>query len=206
MRTAQSSAVWLMKMRDFAAGVLLDVGMTVEVIGGEIQEHGDPRPEGLDRLELEAAGLDDVNGLSRVSTCALSALPMLPPTSTLWPPASSIRPVKRRGRGLAFRAGDRDDASAQPARRELQFADDRHAGLARGSSSGIAAGTPGLSTIRSAPVNVSVHARRARADTRGPQASPRQRCLPACRSASPRRRGGRAGALPRRRCAPHRRR
>ena len=27
------------------------------------------------------------------STCALSAWPMLPPTSTRWPPASSIRPV-----------------------------------------------------------------------------------------------------------------
>ena len=65
------------------------------MVGREIQQHRDPRVERVDLLELKAARLDDVQRVGRrvVDTCALSGRPMLPPTVTLKPAASSIRPV-----------------------------------------------------------------------------------------------------------------
>ena len=64
-------------------GVLVDGRVPVEVVGREVQQHRDPRPERLRALELEAARLDHVNRfVGEASTCALSARPMLPPTRT----------------------------------------------------------------------------------------------------------------------------
>ena len=89
------------------------------------------------------------------STCALSAWPMLPPTSTWWPPASSIRPVSVVVVDFPFvpviatmRPRSQREASSSspmtgtPAARALAMA-------------GCVGGTPGLSTIRSAPSSVS---------------------------------------------------
>ena len=79
---------------------------------------------------------------------------MLPPTSTR---ARCLEhaPDERRRRRFALGAGDGHHRAAQPARRQLQLADHRDAGRTRQRDSGSSIGTPGLSTIRSAPVNES---------------------------------------------------
>ena len=61
----------------------------------------------------------------------MAGVPMLPPTSVLRPPAAMNFAGERRGRGLAVRAGDGDDAAFQKARCQFDFADDRNAARAR---------------------------------------------------------------------------
>ena len=39
--------------------------MPIEMVGREIQHHGDPRMKRLDLLELKAAGFDDVHRVRR---------------------------------------------------------------------------------------------------------------------------------------------
>ena len=65
LTTAQSPACWFSKMRAFAAAARLNARMTIEVVGREVQQDGNPRMEGLNPFELEAARFDDVQGLGR---------------------------------------------------------------------------------------------------------------------------------------------
>ena len=82
-------------MRSFAARVRRLVRMAIEVIGRKIQQRRNPRPEGVGGFELEAARLDHVHGVGgrRLDLRADADSPMLPPTSTRLPDASSMRPT-----------------------------------------------------------------------------------------------------------------
>ena len=103
-------------------GVLLDARVPIEVIGREVEQHGNPRPELLGHLELKAARLDHVHDVAATSrsTCALSGMPMLPPTIAAHAALVQHPSHQRRRRRLALGAGDRDDASRQPARRRAR--------------------------------------------------------------------------------------
>ena len=106
--------------------------MAIEVIGREVQQHRDPRPERVGGLELEAARLDDVD---------VSAVDARPARSRRDADVAADRGLDRRLRAsgpisvvvvdlplvpVTRRCG------LEPARRELQLADHRHAGGACG--------------------------------------------------------------------------
>ena len=106
-----------------------NVGVPIEVVGREVQQHGDPRVERLGRLELEAADLDDVHRVGRrLGHLRAERRRRCCRRRVACTPAACEHPAdERRRRRLALRAGDRDDPAAQPARRQLDLADDRHA-------------------------------------------------------------------------------
>jgi hypothetical protein len=111
------------------------------------------RVERVGGLELEAARFDDVPRPGvEASTCALSGTPMLPPTSTRSPEASSIRPTSVvvvdlplvPVMAMTLPASHREASSSSP-----MTGTPAARAAASGASSG---GTPGLVTMRSAPV------------------------------------------------------
>src|SRR5436309_3541474 len=106
------------------------------------------------------------------ATCALRGDPMLPPTATLWPAASSIFPVNAVVVDFPLvpviaitRPRSHHDASSS----SPTIGTPRSRAALTAVCSG---GTPGLSTIRSADVNVSV------------RCPPISRPIPSCRSGS----------------------
>jgi hypothetical protein len=106
--------------------------MAVEMVGRQVQQHGDPWMERVRRLQLETAHLDDVKRLR----CRRSDLRAERRTdvSSHHRLQSACREHTTRQRGrrrLALGPCDRDDPSAQPARRKLDLAYHPDAGLAR---------------------------------------------------------------------------
>ena len=86
--------------------------MPIEMVGAYVEQHGDVRPKASDRRKLKARDFDDEDG--RIG----SALELGGERSTDIPrePHVSSRSRKHRvqqgcGRGLSFRARDRDDRS-----------------------------------------------------------------------------------------------
>ena len=65
--TAQSLAVWLREDPGLGLRVLLEAGVAVEVVGGEVQEDRHLRAEGVGALELEARDLEHEGRVRRSS-------------------------------------------------------------------------------------------------------------------------------------------
>ena len=129
LTTAQSSAVWLAKIALLRRGVGRHRRMAIEVVRREVQERGDPR---MKACRWSRAGSCSPRPRARcrrwtTSTWALSGTPMLPPTSTRLPAASSIRPTSVVVVDLPLVPVIATTRPAQPARGELQLADHRHA-------------------------------------------------------------------------------
>ena len=107
--------------------VLLKRRVPVEMIGSEIQQHADFRPECFDRLELEAADLGYRDGVSveastqREQRSSNVAADQRRNVGRL----QNVRDERRR-RGLAVRAGDRDELASQKSPRQLYFAPHRN--------------------------------------------------------------------------------
>jgi hypothetical protein len=79
----------------FRRRVGVRVRMPIEMIGREVQQRRNPGMETIGGFELEtAASTTCTVSLVDCSTCALSGSPMLPPTKTRLPDASSIRPTR----------------------------------------------------------------------------------------------------------------
>ena len=126
------------------------------MVGREVQHHRDPRTERVDLLQLKAARFDDVQRLGRrLVDLRAERRPMLPPTVTWNPAACSIRPVSAVVVDLPLvpviaitrPCSHRDASSISPT-----------IGMPRARAActaGCSGGTPGLSTTRSADVNVS---------------------------------------------------
>ena len=112
--------------------VLVDRRVAIEVVGRKVQEHGDPGMKRLDPFELEAARLDDVNrlggrGLDLRAQCVADVAA----DQDLVAAGLEHAAGQRRGGRLALGAGDRDDPSGQPARCQLELANDLGAAAAR---------------------------------------------------------------------------
>ena len=85
-----------------------------------------------DAFQLEAARLDDVDRvLGRVVDLRAERVADVAADEHVMAARLEHPPGQRRRRRLPLRAGDRDDAAAQPARGQLQLAHDRHARGAR---------------------------------------------------------------------------
>ena len=95
LTTAQSLAVLVREDAGLGRRVLRRVGMPIEMIGRKVQQHGDPRMEGVGRSRAESCWPRRRGSCrrSRHRPARSARTPMLPPTSTRCPPASSIRPV-----------------------------------------------------------------------------------------------------------------
>ena len=133
-------------------GVLLHRMVAVEMIGRDVEQHGDAR---LERRESFRAGTTRPrrrpNRRSPApSTSLISGLPMLPPTRTLQAAAAQQMADQRGRRRFSLRSGDRDDRRLAQAVGELDLADHRHVGrVASRRTTGDVGGTPGESTARS---------------------------------------------------------
>ena len=117
----------------FGVGVLRDVGVAIEVVGREVQQHRDPRLEGVDAFQLKAARFNHVDCvLGRfVDLSAEGTADVAADEDVMAAGFEHSAGQRRRGR-LALGPGDRDDAAAQPARRELELANHGDPGPARG--------------------------------------------------------------------------
>ena len=172
------------------------------MIRREVQQRRDPR---MKRLASSPAGSCWLRPRaacrrSTASTCALSGTPMLPPTSTCRPAASSIRPTSVVVVDLPLVPVMATMRPRSQRERELQLADHRDARRRAPRPSGSSSGTPGLITTRSARSNgLRLDARRARAHAVRSQPSPHPRS-PASRRVSvtraPRRTSSSAAATP----------
>ena len=127
LSTAQSAADLVLEDPRLGRGVLLDAGVPIEVVGREIEQHRDPRMERLDRSRAESCWPRSRESCSRSkprparsARCRCCRRPARRARRRLEHPAG-----QRRGGRLALGAGDRDDPSGQPARRQLELADDR---------------------------------------------------------------------------------
>ena len=136
------------------AVVLLERGVPVEVIGREVGEHADGRPEVRRVVELERAQLQrqPVRRVRRQRHVAERAADV---SRGLGAEPGRRHRVgdERRGRGLAVGAGDADAAGAIPERQEpdIHLGVDRETGRARrGPSGGTSGGTPGATTTAAA--------------------------------------------------------
>ena len=154
--TAQSVGCWFAKIRALAARVFVDVRVAIEVVGREVEQHGDPRPERLRRSRAESCSPRSRGSCrpSRRRPARSAPGRCCRRPARVKPPASSIRPVSVVVVDFPFvpvmatmRPRSQRDASSSspmtgtPARRAA-------------STAGRSDGTPGLSTTRSAPVNV----------------------------------------------------
>ena len=108
-------------------GVAVEVGMPIQMVGRQVEQRRNPRMEGVGRLELEAAGFDDMQrvGCGRGHVRAERHADVAAHQHRV---ARGLEHLadERRGRRLPLRAGDGDEAALQPTRGQLQFADDRH--------------------------------------------------------------------------------
>ena len=99
--------------------------MAIQVVRGDVQPDGDPRPECRCRLELEAAGLDDVKRLGRRLVHVRAHGNADVAAHQHGPAGSRQHPShERRRRRLPFRPRDGDDAPLDEARRQLELAHD----------------------------------------------------------------------------------
>ena len=123
--TAQSSAVWFAKMRAFAAAY---ASTSDADRGGRRRKLSHTAIHGrnvVGRLELKAAGLDDVHACrGRLLHLRAQRHADVSAHQHRLPPRPQHSSDQRRRRRLPFRAGDRDHAPAHPPRRELELADD----------------------------------------------------------------------------------
>ena len=110
-----------------------EIRVPVEVIGRQVEQRGDPRMERVGRSRAGSCWprRRAACRASTRSTWALSGTPMLPPTSTRRPEASSIRPTSVVVVDLPLVPVMAMTRPLQPARRQLELADHRHAGGAR---------------------------------------------------------------------------
>ena len=131
LTTAQSPGSWFSKMRALAAPYAATSGWRSRWSGEKFSItaiHG-WNPSICSSWKLLVSTTCTVSGVDS-DTCALSGAPMLPPTVTSESRRLEHPSGQRRRRRLALRAGDRDQAPLQPARRQFDFGDHGHA-LAR---------------------------------------------------------------------------
>ncbi len=206
LTTAQSPAFWLAKMRALAAAYDSTVGWRSRWSSARFSHsaiHGRKRRR---RLELEAARLDHVHGVRR-GRVHLRAERHADVAADQH--AASVRrqhPADQRGRRrLALRAGDGDDAALQPARRQLELADDLDAARPRVVEHRLlerhARADDDQVGVRQRPGLVAAELE---ANAGGPQSPGLVEGGARSRSASRAHLAGRAAPPPRRRCAPRR--
>ena len=93
--TAQSSAVWLRKMRAFGPGVVLEARVAVQMVGGEVQEDRHLRPEASRSPRAGSSTTSTaktVPGRRAVEPARPGASPMFPPDADVGPASMSIAP------------------------------------------------------------------------------------------------------------------
>ena len=210
LRTAQSEDSGSRRSRAFASAYSCDARVPIEMVGREVEEHRDPRPERLDALELKAARLDDVNRLvGRHVDLRAQREADVAADEHVVPARFEHPPGQRRRRRLPFRAGDGDDPAAQPAATPARArrSPGRRPRAPPRSPDGIAEARPG--SARSDPRRISVAARWPPSSSATP--APRRRssssiCSPDVGQGDRSRRGARAARRRRRRSAPRRRR
>ena len=123
--------------------VALDRSVPVEVIGGDVEHDGHPRPQELDRLELKARRLrhdeavgGEVQGVGGERGADIAA-------HEDGPHRSAHELAREGGRGrLAVGARDGDEIGFHDAPAELELADDGHAARAGGLEHGQLEGHP----------------------------------------------------------------
>src|SRR6185369_503146 len=98
--------------------------MAIQMVGGEVEPHGNPRMERRRCLELETARLDDVDcvwcrliDLGAQGRTDISANQRLPAHRLQHPPD------ERRRRRLAFGSGDRDQLTLYESPGKLELTD-----------------------------------------------------------------------------------